>query len=282
MPIDGLSSVQSRISAIEQRIASLSNGGRPPVSVTEVSTNSALSSTSSQTTASTFAGSLASQLGTTATATSAAALAAGADEAPATSGPTNIPGTAEAFVEKLKSHLGVPYVWGGTDPETGLDCSGLVQVAAKEVGVSLPRVTWDQQNAGTEVASLAQARPGDLLITRGGAHVAVYLGEGKAIQAPRPGKTVSITNVANLGAIKTIRRVMPSASEITGTVTSASSAASTNLSGVLGLAGLSTSGMNTQQLARVSAATTELSGLGLMNSGTSSSSILGAGSLLGA
>lgn len=219
MPLDPLATVQSRISAIESRIAALSNGGRPPVALTE---SGALQSGGAKNSSSTvpnplFAGTLGNELAKADAKLSAQFGGAGkvgataAASAPSENEPLAQPGTkAQAFVAELKKHLGVPYVWGGTNPATGLDCSGLVQTAARAVGVSVPRVTWDQWKAGQKVESLAQAAPGDLLITRGGAHVAVYLGGGKAIHAPRPGKVVTYVDVEDLGKIAGIRRVMPS------------------------------------------------------------------------
>lgn len=209
-----LASVQSRISSIQDMINSLSNNGRPPVSITESS--AAASASKNSATNGAFAANLASQVAaansTTATRTSGKGEVQG------------VPGTAEAFVEKVRSYLGVPYVWGGTDPSKGLDCSGLVQTAAREVGVTLPRVTYDQQHAGVEVPSLDQAKPGDLIITRNSGHVVVYIGDGKVIHAPRPGKTVTEASVSDLGPIVTIRRVMRSA----GDTPAASTVASAN------------------------------------------------------
>ena len=57
----------------------------------------------------------------------------------------------------------MPYLWGGTDPAKGLDCSGFVQRSFRDIGVELPRVSADQARAGRPVASLAEARPGDLV-----------------------------------------------------------------------------------------------------------------------
>src|SRR5947209_7152168 len=62
--------------------------------------------------------------------------------------------TGQSVVDDASRYLGVPYVWGGTDPSTGLDCSGLVQRTYGDLGVSLPRVAADQAKMGTPVASL--------------------------------------------------------------------------------------------------------------------------------
>lgn len=206
-----LASVQSRISAIQDMINALNNNGRPPVSVTE--SGAAKSTSKNSETTGDFSTKLASQIS-----------AANKATPTRTSGKGQIqgaPGTAEAFVEKVRSYIGVPYVWGGTDPAKGLDCSGLVQTAAREVGVTLPRVTYDQQHSGVEVDGIENAKPGDLLILRNSGHVAVYVGNGKAIHAPRPGKTVTEANVSDLGPIVTIRRVMPSAGDAPGAPVSA-------------------------------------------------------------
>jgi cell wall-associated NlpC family hydrolase len=112
-------------------------------------------------------------------------------------------------VESVRRYLGVPYRWGGTDPATGLDCSGLVQRALADLGIQVPRVVADQQHVGTEVPSLALARPGDLLVWRGSPnHIGVYLGDGKMIHAPRTGDVVKISDVRRAPP-STIRRVVP-------------------------------------------------------------------------
>ncbi|RLV56470.1 lytic transglycosylase [Aeromicrobium phragmitis] len=112
--------------------------------------------------------------------------------APAPTPPTGP--TGEDVVATAKQYLGVPYVWGGTDPDTGLDCSGLVQRVFADLGIDLPRLAGDQVLAGTPVASLADARPGDLLGFGGHPmkHVGIYLGNGQMIEAPRPGLAVRI------------------------------------------------------------------------------------------
>ena len=201
-----LASGQSRMSAIQDMINALNNHGRPPVSVTESGAAGSASKTSG--TSGDFSAKLASQISAANKSTPTRASGKGEIQ--------GVPGTAEAFVEKVRSYIGVPYVWGGTHPAKGLDCSGLVQTAARQVGVTLPRVTYDQQHSGVEVDGIKNAKPGDLLITRNSGHVAVYVGNGKAIHAPRPGKTVTEINVSDLGPIVTIRRVMRSAGDAPG------------------------------------------------------------------
>ncbi|MEU9978970.1 NlpC/P60 family protein [Streptomyces sp. NPDC051014] len=88
-----------------------------------------------------------------------------------------------------RAQIGKPYVWGATGPGS-YDCSGLSQAAWKAAGVSLPRTTYDQVNAGTTV-SLADARPGDLVFFYGDVtHVGIYIGDGMMIHAPKPGAYV--------------------------------------------------------------------------------------------
>lgn len=116
-------------------------------------------------------------------------------------------------VNDAKKYLGVPYVWGG-ESMSGIDCSGLVQAAYRDVGVSLPRVAADQAHSGTPVASLAQAQPGDLLFFGDPAyHVAIYLGDNKLIESPEPGKSVHITDVYQQPT--SIRRILSPAATST-------------------------------------------------------------------
>ena len=120
-------------------------------------------------------------------------------------------------VQTAKKYLGIPYVWGGNNPKIGLDCSSFVQHTFRDLGVELPRVARQQAKEGTEVPSLAQAKPGDLIVTRGGGHIGIYLGDNKMIHAPRPGESVSIRKLFETDAtIMTIRRIVPS--ESTGAV----------------------------------------------------------------
>jgi hypothetical protein len=109
--------------------------------------------------------------------------------------------TGQDVVAEAKKYLGLPYVWGGTSKEKGVDCSGLVQQVYKALGYELPRVSADQARSGTPVASLAQAQPGDLLAwdnssrNNGADHIAIYIGDGKMIEAPRTGLNVRIVDV---------------------------------------------------------------------------------------
>ncbi|QOV36155.1 C40 family peptidase [Streptomyces ferrugineus] len=96
---------------------------------------------------------------------------------------------AEKALAFARSQMGKPYVWGATGPDS-YDCSGLTQAAWKAAGVDIPRVTYDQVNAGTTV-SLANARPGDLIFFYDDVtHVGIYIGNGMMIHAPKPGTYV--------------------------------------------------------------------------------------------
>ncbi len=137
----------------------------------------------------------------------------------------------DAVVAEAKKYLGLPYVWGGTDPNKGLDCSGLVQLVYKNLGYDLPRVSYQQAAAGRPVASMAQAQPGDLIAwdnssrNNGVDHIAIYIGGGKMIEAPRTGLNVRIVDVPSTPDV--IRRILPE-----GGVTSAAAVgASARVSG---------------------------------------------------
>ncbi|WP_371655861.1 MULTISPECIES: C40 family peptidase [unclassified Streptomyces] len=103
----------------------------------------------------------------------------------------------EAAIAYAMAHLGDPYVWGGDGPH-GWDCSGLVQAAYRQAGITLPRVADDQYRATTPIPR-DQLRRGDLVFwsTTGGAsgihHVAIYLGNSQYLEAPRPGKNVRVS-----------------------------------------------------------------------------------------
>lgn len=134
--------------------------------------------------------------------------------------------TGADVVADAKKYLGVPYVFGGTSA-SGLDCSGLVQRVFKDLGIDVPRLVSGQSTVGTEVPSLAQAQPGDIIVTNGGEHIVIYAGDGKVIHAPSEGRNVSLVdNWMSDSDIVTIRRVVPQAAPAAAAST-ASTAAST-------------------------------------------------------
>ncbi len=123
-------------------------------------------------------------------------------------------------IAEAKKYLGVPYVWGGTDPVKGLDCSGLVQLVYRNLGHELPRVSYQQATAGEAVPSMAQAQPGDVLAFGSPVHhVGIYMGEGQMIEAPRPGTDVRISTVSETPTA--IRRILPQTAAPFGTLPSA-------------------------------------------------------------
>ncbi len=106
------------------------------------------------------------------------------------------PATGNDVVADAVQYLGVPYQWGGTDPATGLDCSGLTQRVYADLGYQLPRVSYDQATVGTPVDSLADAQPGDLLFFGSPVHhVAIYAGNDQMVEAPHTGEDVRVSTV---------------------------------------------------------------------------------------
>ena len=103
--------------------------------------------------------------------------------------------TAAKAVRAALTQLGVPYVWGGTAPGVGLDCSGLTQYAYGEAGLDIPR-TSGEQDIGAEVPSADQLMPGDLICWEG--HVAMYIGDGQMIEAGDPVE-ISPLRTTNMG-----------------------------------------------------------------------------------
>lgn len=118
-------------------------------------------------------------------------------------------GLGSKIIQAAEHYLDVPYVWGGTGPG-GVDCSGLVQLAYKAAGITLPRISYQQANSGQRVA-INKLRPGDLVAwdnstrNNGADHIAIYLGDGRIIEAPRPGARVHITSLYDLGEAYGVR-----------------------------------------------------------------------------
>lgn len=95
------------------------------------------------------------------------------------------------------NYIGVPYVWGGSDP-SGFDCSGLAQYCYAQAGYSISRTTYTQaaeiSARGQMKYSLSELQPGDLLFPHAD-HVGIYMGGGMMIHAPYPGTTVKYASV---------------------------------------------------------------------------------------
>src|SRR5438270_1380214 len=138
----------------------------------------------------------------------ASVLAAQGSESVAPMAAAGLGSTGAQAVTLASQQEGVPYVWGGSDPKAGFDCSGLVQYVYGKLGVSLPRNTVDQAQAGTAVASLADAQPGDLVAFGAPAdHIGIYAGDNTMIVAPHRGDVVRTQTITETPSA--IRRVTP-------------------------------------------------------------------------
>ena len=110
----------------------------------------------------------------------------------------------QAIVDYACQFIGNPYVWGGTSLTDGADCSGFVQSVFAHFGISLPRTTYDQINAGVEV-SYDQAMPGDLICYDG--HIGIYIGNGQIVDAQNPEQGIGISP-ATYTTILSVRRIV--------------------------------------------------------------------------
>ncbi|MER7471259.1 C40 family peptidase [Micromonospora sp. NPDC000018] len=137
--------------------------------------------------------------------------------------PASTPPAVTTAILWAVNQLGTPYHFGGscTDPHSGdpdklCDCSSLMQSAYRAAGITIPRITTDQANAGKPVADPALMLPGDLVLIPGSEgtmanprHVGMYLGEGLIIQAPKTGDVVKITRLSSwINQIAAIRRIV--------------------------------------------------------------------------
>ncbi|MCK5723511.1 MAG: C40 family peptidase [Gammaproteobacteria bacterium] len=107
--------------------------------------------------------------------------------------------TKQTVVTTAKRMLGVKYRYGGTSPNRGFDCSGLVQYSHRSAGINIPRTTSQQYRAATRI-SKRYLKAGDLVFfkttpSRGISHVGIYLGNNKFIHAPSSGKRVKISSM---------------------------------------------------------------------------------------
>lgn len=117
--------------------------------------------------------------------------------------PSTLGGGHPEVVKIALKYLGVPYVWGGSSPEAGFDCSGLTQYVYQEAGISIPRSSRTQFAAGAYIAAdrLDMLRPGDLVFFGFNAdpalihHVGIYVGDGNFIHAPMTGQDVMVSSL---------------------------------------------------------------------------------------
>ena len=107
--------------------------------------------------------------------------------------------SAQDLILKGLELIGIDYRMGGTNPDVGLDCSGLVQVVFKEaIGMLLPRTAREQSQVGA-VIGRQELKAGDLVffntMRRAFSHVGIYLGDNRFLHAPRSGAEVRIEDM---------------------------------------------------------------------------------------
>lgn len=110
--------------------------------------------------------------------------------------------TVASFAQRF---VGNPYVWGGTNLNTGADCSGFVKSVYKSFGYNLPRSSSSQRRAGRKV-SYNKKQPGDLICYNG--HVAIYIGKGKIVHASSRKTGIKISPKANYRKVLSVRRIV--------------------------------------------------------------------------
>jgi cell wall-associated NlpC family hydrolase len=120
-------------------------------------------------------------------------------------------------IDAALTQIGKPYVFGSGPDTSSFDCSDLVQWAYKQIGIDIPRVTYDQWRVGRPV-KWGQFQPGDLVFTnwnskrKAPGHVMLYIGNNKMISAPYTGSTVKVVDVSGYrGSFVTARRLLPDA-----------------------------------------------------------------------
>jgi len=97
-------------------------------------------------------------------------------------------------VAYARHFLGVHYEWGGSSPQTGFDCSGLVRYVYGHFGIALPHSSFGDVVRGHRI-SRRWLEPGDLVFFYGASHVGIYVGSGRFIEAPHSGAAVRISTL---------------------------------------------------------------------------------------
>ena len=108
-------------------------------------------------------------------------------------------GRIKSVLQRALALLGTPYRWGGTSPDKGFDCSGLVgYVFRNALGIELPRVSREMAQSGDLITDRAKLNEGDLVFFGHSGrvdHVGIYLGEGRFVHAPSTGKDVMVSSL---------------------------------------------------------------------------------------
>ena len=112
---------------------------------------------------------------------------------------TGAPPTSAELRRAAEDLVGIPYVWGGTDPSTGFDCSGFVGYVFKEkLGLLLPRTSREISKVGEEVPK-SELEPSDLVffktMRQTFSHVGIYLGNNQFVHAPRTGQSIRVEDM---------------------------------------------------------------------------------------
>lgn len=112
----------------------------------------------------------------------------------------------QAVVDYAMQFLGNPYVYGGTSLTHGCDCSGFTMGVFAHFGISLPHYDASQRSYGTNVGSLSNALPGDLVCFYG--HVGIYIGNNQIVHASTPRSGIKVSDLSYMGTIACIRRLV--------------------------------------------------------------------------
>jgi cell wall-associated NlpC family hydrolase len=111
------------------------------------------------------------------------------------------------IVAFARRYIGVRYIYGGTSPRSGFDCSGFTRFVYAHFGIALPHYSGAQFEMGRRVSERG-LRPGDLVFFDGLGHVGLYIGSGRFIHAPHTGTTVSIDTLSHHGSYDGARRLL--------------------------------------------------------------------------
>jgi cell wall-associated NlpC family hydrolase len=121
--------------------------------------------------------------------------------APPAAAESGMLGQAQEIVLRALSFIGVRYKWGGTSPDTGFDCSGLIRYVYSQVtGKSLPGNAKEISQVGESI-DRSELQPGDLVffntLRRPFSHVGIYLGDSRFVHAPSRGGKVEIVDMTD-------------------------------------------------------------------------------------